>query len=247
MATACARLAFLSGFPVVVLERAQPLAVRRLVSFASAVPGSAVEVEGVTARHVPAALASHEFVAVVVDEEGACLSALRPAVLLDARMRKAPAEPAPAGAFAIGLGPGFVAGGDVHAVIETQRGADLGRVVWSGAAEADTAVPAPVLGHTVARVLRAPSAGVFTGAARIGDLVEAGALLGDVGGVGVRARIGGLVRGLVADGVTVRESEKLGDIDPRGAQVDPARISEKARAVSAGALEAILVGLGKRG
>ena len=253
MATSSARLLFLSGFPVVVLERHEPLAVRRLVSFASAVQGGECVVESVIARavDVPRALRDvrrpDRYVPVLVDEHASSLGRLGVDVLVDARMRKAPADPAPPGVWRVGLGPGFVAGADVDAVVETQRGPQLGRVVWAGPAEADTAVPSPVLGHTVDRVVRAPAGGIFRARVAIGAEVAKGALLGTVGGAPVVARIDGLVRGLVADGIALGEGEKLGDIDPRGPVVDPAAISEKARAVAAGVLEAVLLGLAVRG
>jgi xanthine dehydrogenase accessory factor len=156
-------------------------------------------------------------------------------------MMKAPGGTARTQApLVVGLGPGFTAGLDVHAVVETQRGPDLGRVLWSGTAEPDSASPASVLGHTEARVLRAPRAGVFHAQARIGDVVTPRQAVGLVDAVPVTATIAGMLRGLLADGVAVANGTKLGDIDPR-ASVDPARISDKARAVAAGVLEAVLV------
>jgi xanthine dehydrogenase accessory factor len=134
-----------------------------------------------------------------------------------------------------------VAGDDVHAVIETQRGPDLGRVLWEGPAEPDSTHPAAVLGYTEKRVVRAPAAGAFRAQARIGDIVIPGQVLGAIGTTPVTATIAGLVRGLIADGVDVPAGSKIGDIDPRGPGIDPARISDKARAVSAGVLEAVLV------
>jgi xanthine dehydrogenase accessory factor len=229
---------------VVILERAEPLAVRRLVAFGDAVLRGRVEVEGVAAVRVEAAGQEEAGVLpVLVDPQGRCLSALRPQVLVDARMAKAPLdtrrEQAP---LVIGLGPGFHAGRDVHAVVETQRGPDLGRVIWDGPAVADTSEPAPVLGHTHGRVLRAPRAGAFrAGAARLGDTVAVGQVVGEVDGEVVVVAIGGLLRGLLADGVRVEAGTKLGDVDPRGLPAD--RISDKARAVAGGVLEAVAVGL----
>jgi xanthine dehydrogenase accessory factor len=249
MASAAARLLFKCGFPVAVLECLRPLAVRRRVAFADAVTCGAAEVEGVAGRRVAPeglalALEERRFVPVVVDPHGACLALLAPRVVVDGRMAKRNLGTRRSDApVVIGLGPGFVAGEDVSAVVETQRGPELGRVLWSGAALADTAVPTPVLGAGEERVLRAPRAGVFRGATRIGELVAAGARLGDVDGTPVLARIGGLVRGLVADGVPVSEGIKLGDVDPRGAAVDPGRISDKGAAVAAGVLEAVLLAL----
>lgn len=252
MATAGARLLFLSGFRVLVLEREQPLAVRRLVCFAEAVWSGEGVVEGVRGLRVAkgrlgGALASGDGVPVVVDPEARLVAALRAEVVVDGRMAKRALDTTRSDArLVVGLGPGFVAGRDVHAVIETQRGPELGRVFWAGSAEADSGRPAAVSGVSEARLLRAPRDGAFTGCSRIGDLVAAGATLGDVGGEPVIAGTAGLVRGLVADGVVLARGMKLGDIDPRGRAVDPARISDKARAVAAGVMEAVTVGLSRR-
>lgn len=248
LASAAARLLFLAGFPVVVLERPAPLAVRRLVSFAQAVFAGGVEVEGVQGRLVESnalegALASHAFVAVLVDPEGASLATLAAGVIVDARMAKRNlGSRMTQAALVVGLGPGFAAGTDVHAVVETQRGPNLGRVYWKGRADPDTAEPAAVRGEASRRVLRAPRAGVFQGRCRIGDVVGPGAVVGEVGQDPVCAHVPGMVRGLLADGVRVTLGEKVGDVEPQGAAVDPARISDKARAVAAGVLEAVLIG-----
>ena len=246
LASAVARLLFLSGFPVVILERAQPLAVRRLVSFAEAVRLGETTVEGVRARllSVDQLVVERDFVPVLIDAEAVSLPRLQPDVLVDARMLKggygASREQA---RLVIGIGPGFVAGGDVHAVVETQRGPDLGRVLWSGSAEPDTLRPAAVLGVTEDRVVRAPRAGTFTAQAEIGDVVASQQILGNVDEEPVRARTAGLLRGLLASGVQVTRGIKVGDVDPRGRSVSADRISDKARAVAAGVLEAILVGV----
>ena len=245
MASASARLLLLSGFPVAVLERPEPLAVRRLVSFAAAVFDGEAVVEGVPGRRVPPGevAPTHEYVSVAIDPDGTAIARLQPEVVVDARRLKRNGGTARAQApLVIGLGPGLVAGEDVHAVVETQRGPDLGRVRWSGGAEPDSARPAPVLGFTEKRVLRAPRSGVFHAQARIGDMVVPRQVLGFVDSEPVLAEIPGLLRGLLADGVRVTGGVKMGDIDPRGPSVDPARISDKARAVAAGVLEAVLVG-----
>ena len=252
MATAGARLLFLAGFRVVVLERERPLAVRRPVCFAEAVFCGESVVEGVRARRVTAdrlafVLGSGGVVPVLIDPEALALATLEPEVLVEGRMTKTRIGLARAdGALHIALGPGFVAGQDVHAVVETQRGPGLGRVIWNGSAEEDSGRPAPVLGVDEARVLRAPRDGTFAGAARIGDVVAAGVTVGDVDGEPVIAGTAGLLRGLIADGVPVSCGMKLGDVDPRGNAVDPAWISDKARAVAAGVLEAVSVGLARR-
>jgi xanthine dehydrogenase accessory factor len=245
LASAAARLLFLSGFSVAVLERAEPLAVRRRVSFSEAVAAGEAIVDGVRARRRAgdALDATREYVQVAIDPDGAAIARLCPDVLVDARMRKRKTETARTQArLVIGLGPGFTAGEDVHAVVETQRGPDLGRVLWSGSAEPDSTRPAPVLGHTDARVVRAPRDGRFHAAVRLGDMVALHQVLGHVEDEPVVASIAGLLRGLLADGVRIGRGVKVGDIDPRGSVVDPARLSDKARAVAAGVLEAVLVG-----
>jgi xanthine dehydrogenase accessory factor len=246
MASAAARLLFRCGFPVAVLETAEPLAVRRRVSFAEAVVAGRATVEDVEGRRIEpadvvAALDRGAFVPVLVDAEAECRTLLGPGVLVDARMAKrnlgTERSQAP---LVIGLGPGFVAGEDVHAVVETQRGPDLGRVIWTGSAERDSATPSPVLGWSAERVFRAPRSGRFRGACAIGDVVAAGDRVGEVDGAPVVSAIGGIVRGLLADGVFIEAGVKVGDVDPRGPAVSTDRVSDKGRAVAAGVLEAIL-------
>lgn len=250
MGSAAARLLHLGGYRVVILERPAPLAVRRLVSFAEAVFLGRMEVEGVAAVRVEVAAlgagpGDPRAIALAVDPAGDCLGRLAPAVLVDARMVKQAQDTRPEQApLVIGLGPGFRAGRDVHAAVETQRGPDLGCVFWEGEPAGDTGEPAPVEGHTHARVLRAPVAGVFRGRVGLGQRVEAGATVGDVDGRPVIAAIGGVVRGLLAEGVAVSAGVKVGDVDPRDLAAD--RISDKARAVAAGVLEAVALGLARR-
>jgi xanthine dehydrogenase accessory factor len=140
----------------------------------------------------------------------------------------------------IGLGPGFKAGVDVHCVIETNRGSQLGRVIKHGTAEADTGVPAPVMGFTESRVLRAPVDGIFKTEIEIGRLVQTGEIIGEVNDVPVTTQINGIVRGLLKSGLTVYQGMKLGDIDPRGEMSKINLISDKSRAIAGGVLEAVL-------
>ena len=245
LASAAARLLFLSGMRVVVLEREQPLAVRRLVSFADAVFSGERTVEGVPGRLVRADAVPDgpvSYVPVVIDPDGRLLAHWGAEVVIDGRMakRRTP-ERDERSAFLVGLGPGFTAGVDVDAVIETQRGPDLGRVLWSGAAEPDTSLPSPVLGYTEKRVLRAPRTGTFHERIAMGAVVVAGDVIGDVDGEPVPAPIAGLLRGVLKGGVSVPAGAKVGDVDPRGPGVNAAIISDKARAVAAGVLEAILM------
>jgi xanthine dehydrogenase accessory factor len=245
MGSAAARLLFLTGFEVLILERELPLAVRRQVAFAEAVFAGSTLVEGVAARLVESVpTPPHDAIPVLVDRDGRAVLRLAPRVLVDARMAKRNlGTHRELARLVVGLGPGFLAGEDVHAVIETQRGPRLGSVLWSGGPEPDSAVPGAVLGVTEKRVLRAPAAGIFRSGAQIGDLVGLSAVVGEVDGIPVKSQIAGQVRGLLRDGVDVSPGTKVGDIDPRGRAVDAARVSEKARAISAGVLEAVLIHL----
>jgi xanthine dehydrogenase accessory factor len=237
-----------AGFPVVLLEREQPLAVRRAVSFAEAVPLGRHTVEGVTAVRVGgpsevAAVLGRGEIPVLVDPAGGSLPSLQPAVLVDGTMAKRNGGTSLTDApLVIALGPGFAAGVDCHAVIETNRGPDLGRAIYGGAASPNTGTPGEVMGVADDRVVRAPASGLFSQIAEIGERCEAVRILGVIhpGGWPVIARCGGVIRGLIRHGVPVEKGMKLGDIDPAGRTELCWRISDKALAVAGGVLEAIL-------
>jgi xanthine dehydrogenase accessory factor len=140
----------------------------------------------------------------------------------------------------VALGPGFTAGRDCHAVIETKRGHHLGRVIYHGQAQPDTGIPGTVGSEAVRRLLRAPADGLFVSQRRIGDAVQAGETVAQVSGQPVVARIDGVLRGLLYDGLTVRAGYKVGDVDPRAVVEYCFTISDKARAIGGSTLEAIL-------
>jgi xanthine dehydrogenase accessory factor len=140
----------------------------------------------------------------------------------------------------IALGPGFEAGRDCHLVIETNRGHHLGRIIPSGAAEPNTGIPGPIGGATAERLLRAPVAGQFTSACRIGEMVRKGDVMGEVDGSPVAAGLDGVLRGLIRSPTEVSQGLKLGDIDPRGDAGYCGTISDKARAIAGSALECVL-------
>ncbi|HOL16966.1 MAG TPA: selenium-dependent molybdenum cofactor biosynthesis protein YqeB [Bacillota bacterium] len=246
LATGTAHRLWQAGFDVVMLELPRPLVVRRAASFATAVYDGSIQVEGVTAVKCAGMdqledLLARRIVPVLVDPGARIIKRLRPGVLVDGIMAKRNTGTAITDApLVIGLGPGFTAGGDVHAVIETNRGPNLGRVIYHGTAEPDTAVPGEVGGFAAERLLRAPADGIFRPLYKIGDQVEQGEVVAYVGEVPVKAAISGLLRGLLYPGLTVTAGLKVGDIDPRGAAIDPQAISDKARAVGGGVLEAIM-------
>ncbi len=242
-----------AGLMVVMTEVSEPRALRRAVSYASAVYEGSVTVDGVVARRAGSAteamaLAAEGLIAVVVDPECRLAGELRPEVLVDAILAKrnlgTPIDAAP---LVVGVGPGFAAGMDVHAVVETMRGHDLGRVIWSGSAAANTGVPGEVLGLTRERVLWAPAAGTLGGGRPIGTRVAAGEAVAEIGGRPVVAAIGGVLRGLLRDGLSASAGEKIGDVDPRGVVEYCFTISDKARAVGGGVLEAIHHARSRRG
>ncbi len=235
-----------AGMPVLVLEIPQPLAVRRAVAFAEAVRRGEHQVEEIRALRIEHVGQVEEVwragaVPVLVDPEGEAIAALRPAVVVDARMLKRPPETTPDLApLTLGLGPGFVAGVHVHGVVETQRGHTLGRVYWQGSALPDTGVPEQVLHYREERVLRAPTDGLLETLVDIGQVVEAGTLLARVGEAEVRAPFRGAVRGILPSGMPVTRGLKIGDLDPRADPRYCFLVSDKALAIGGGVLEAIL-------
>jgi xanthine dehydrogenase accessory factor len=246
LATGVAARLWRSGFLVAMTELAQPLTIRRSVAFAEAVYAGEVKVEEITARRL-SDLADIESawqasVIPVLSCHEDCVAAVRPAVLVDAILSKRNTGTRLTDApFVVGLGPGFTAGQDVHAVVETNRGHYLGRVLWSGSARPDTGVPGDIAGYGRERVIYAPAEGAFEHRLNIGAVVNAGDVVGRVGQAPVRAPIAGVLRGLIHDGVLVQASLKIGDVDPRAVPDHCCTISDKALAIGGGVLEAVLI------
>jgi xanthine dehydrogenase accessory factor len=237
------------GMRIVIGELPEPLAVRRRVSFAEAVYTGFAMVEDCRARLVPDRgdilsinrILDEGEIPVLIDPEGEAIKNLLPGVVVDARMLKEYKEPFPrAGWLLIGLGPGFVAGENCDAVIETNRGISLGRVYWKGSAEKNTCVPDLVAGKKEERVLRSPADGLLIPHAGIGDHLREGNLIAEVGGHPVRAAFAGVLRGLIHPGISVKKDMKIGDVDPRDDPRACIQVSDKSLAVAGGVLEAIL-------
>jgi xanthine dehydrogenase accessory factor len=246
LATGVAARLHRCGFPVAMTELRHPLMVRRTVAFGEAVYEGEVAVEGIVARRVedvPAArrTLTQRVIPVLIDPQGVCLTALHPCVVVDAIMAKRnTGTTLEQASLVIALGPGFTAGLDCHAVIETNRGHYLGRVITLGGAEPDTGRPGNIGGKTDERVLRAPVAGIVHGIVEIGERVGLGQVVASVDGHEVRAGAGGVLRGLVRPGAQVQAGEKIGDVDPRATPEHCHLISDKALAIAGGVLEAIL-------
>ncbi len=234
------------GFEIVMTDLERPTSIRRTVCFSEAILRGTFTVEDVTAAvaedvgAVPAILGRGQ-IAVLADPDARCLSALKPDAVVDAILAKQNLGTAITDApIVVALGPGFTAGVDCHAVIETMRGHDLGRVILSGSAQPNTGIPGSIGGFTTERVLRAPRDGVFTEVLHIGDLVKQDECVATVDGEPIRSAIAGVIRGLLPTGTPVHRGMKSGDVDPRGVLTNCETVSDKARAVGGGVLEAIL-------
>lgn len=252
MASGIAHKLFQAGFKICMTEIPLPMAVRRGVSFCEAVYEGQTEIEGVRARLVSTAgevLEAWEqlFIPVIVDPGARMKGEIPFNVLIDAILAKENLGTKITDAsLVIGIGPGFEAGKDVHMVIESNRGHNLGRVILAGRAEENTGVPGPIGPYTIERVLRAPIDGLFRSARKkIGDSIGIQEIVAYVDDAPVVAQIGGVLRGLLRDGLEVVEGTKLGDIDPRGIREYCFTISDKARAIAGGVLEGIMLYLNK--
>lgn len=247
------------GFRVLAVECARPSAIRRRAAFCEAVFDGTATVEGVTARLIDRIEQADTVwnageIPLIVDETAVCAASCAPTVLVDAILAKrnlgTTRDMAP---ITIGLGPGFTAGGDVDAVVETMRGHRLGRVIYEGAALPNTGVPGPIAGFAAERVIHAPASGAMTFVRSpepvdIGSIVQKGQTIGFVGGVPVTATLDGVLRGLIREGYPVTEGLKIADIDPRAQEVQNCTtVSDKARAIAGGVLEAMLHLAGERG
>lgn len=256
------------GFKVLVLEVANPSAIRRNVAFSEAVYEGAQIVEDVTcylAADLDEAIAMLDAgkLTMLVDAKGECIKQLRPLAVVDAILaKKNMGTNKEMADIVIGLGPGFTAGesddeADVHAVIETMRGHSLGRIIYEGSAIANTGIPAVVGGFGKERVIKSPAKGILRNRKHIADIVKKGDVIAMIEEIGVDdildketpviATIDGILRGMIRDGYPVTEGFKIADIDPRIEELENCyTISDKARCIAGGVLEAIMYLKGKQ-
>jgi xanthine dehydrogenase accessory factor len=237
-----------AGIRVVITELAQPLAVRRTVSFGEAVYEGVHTVEGLTARRaepeqIEDVVEAGEIPVLIDPEADILLASPRFPVVIDARLLKTTPLPLPADVpLHIGVGPGFHAGRNCHAVIETRRSHTLGRVYWDGATQPDSGQPE----GDPRRVLRAPEDGLFVGKKRIGEHCENGEPIAEIQSSTTNrtseiiSPLAGVLRGLIRDGIHVTRNLKIGDVDPRDNPDACYLVSDKALAIGGAALEAIL-------
>lgn len=239
------------GFKVLVLEVAAPSAIRRNVAFSEAVYQGEQKVEDVTcflAENIVDAVTmlNEGKLVMLVDPEGASIRKLQPMAVVDAILAKKNLGTNKGMAdITVALGPGFEAGKDVDAVIETKRGHSLGRVIYQGQAIKNTGIPGMIGGYTKERVIHSPAEGKLRNVKKITDIVKQGDIIARIEtgekSIPVEATIDGLLRGLIRDGYPVTKGFKIADIDPRIDEYDNCfTISDKARCIAGGVLEAIL-------
>lgn len=235
-----------AGHQVLMTDIEVPLAVRRMVSFSRAVYEGEAQVErakGIRVLHLQEALAVMEAgnIAVIVDEKAEIREGYGPDILIDSIMAKRNIGTCMADApVVIGIGPGFTAGSDCHYVIETQRGPFLGQVIREGSAIPNTGIPGEIAGYTIERLIKASGSGEIEPRVQIGDLVKKGQEVAVTGGIPVYAQMSGIVRGMLQKGVYVQKGLKIGDIDARENKEYCYTISDKARKIGRGAMEAAL-------
>lgn len=237
-----------SGFRVLVLETENPTSIRRTVCFSEAVFDGEAVVEGLKAVMVKNERSIFEawdrdLIPVIVDPQGIYIEKIKPLAVVDAILAKknlgTHMNLAP---VTIAVGPGFEAGKDVHIVVESNRGHNLGRLIFKGCAEPNTGNPGSIGGYTTERVLYSPAEGIVKVYHEIGDIVEAGEAVAWVNGQEIYSNIRGVVRGLIRGGTYVTRGFKTGDVDPRAEKTFCYTISDKARAIGGAVLEAVMIG-----
>ena len=246
-----------AGLRVLVLETTKPAAIRRQVALCEAVYEGETTVEGLRAVRIETleqaqSVWAQSAVPVLIDPEGACIARAKPEVVVDAILAKrnlgTHRDMAP---LTIALGPGFVAGQDVDAVVETKRGHKLGRIIREGAATPNTGVPGVIGGYAAERVLHSPAQGIFRDLHAIGDFVEAGEAIAKVETpageeVLVKTQLAAILRGLLRDGYPVVPGFKVADVDPRKTELENCfLISDKARCIAGSVLELVVAQLWK--
>lgn len=235
------------GFKVLVLEIENPTCIRRAVSFSEALFEDEIEVEGIKSvrvrnlEEIEDAWKNNK-VPVIIDPKGSYINLLKPKAVVDGILAKKNLgtyiNMAP---ITIALGPGFEAGKDVDVVIETNRGHNLGRLIFKGEAQADTGAPGNIGGYTKERVIYSPCDGVINNIREIGDIVKKEEPLAYVGDYIVRATIDGVLRGIIRNNSKVHKGLKIADIDPRlEERKNCFTISDKARTIGGGVLEALI-------
>ncbi|WBW50585.1 selenium-dependent molybdenum cofactor biosynthesis protein YqeB [Peptoniphilus equinus] len=236
-----------TGYRVLVLEREAPQCIRRFVTCAEAMYTGFFQVEDLSIQRIDNLSEAESVwaagrIPIIADESGASIQALKPLAVVDGILAKTNlGTRRDMAKIVIGLGPGFIAGKDVHVVIETNRGHNLGRLIFSGAPEANTGNPGDILGFTTERILRSSNTGTIDVIHDLGAVVKKGDVVATVDGVPIYSQLDGMVRGMIRHGSHVKDGMKVGDVDPRVNKKNLTTISDKARAIGGGVLEALLM------
>lgn len=245
LATGIASRLYRAGHSILMTEIPVPLTVRRTVAFSRAVYEKTAQVEDISARLAETEEEAGEIIgngdiAVMVDPQAKCRKWYQPDVIVDAILAKRNLGTGISDApFVVGVGPGFTAGTDCHCIVETKRGHTLGSVIWQGTAIPNTGIPGNVGGFTIERLIRAAGNGRMTPCVQIGDMVEKGQIVAVTGEAPVYAQMSGIVRGMLQERTDVREGLKIGDIDARAQRAHCYTVSDKAKAIGGGVLEAV--------
>lgn len=235
-----------ANFKIVMTEIASPTAIRRTVCFSEAVYKGETVVENVKAVLCDSISQIDDVfengnIAVIVDEKANCIKELKPDFVIDAILaKKNLGTDIDDAKVVIGVGPGFTAGEDCHAVVETKRGHFLGRVYYEGSAIENTGIPGEIDGHSTDRIIRSPEYGVFNPIYDIGDEVQKGEVVACVDSTPIVCNVSGILRGILPKGTLVSTNMKSGDVDPRCEKEHCYTVSDKALAVGGGVLEACL-------
>ncbi|SHH86379.1 selenium-dependent molybdenum cofactor biosynthesis protein YqeB [Clostridium grantii] len=253
IATGIIHRLYRAGFKVIVLEVEKPSLIRRRVSFGQSIYDKEIEIEGIKSKHVETFSEAIEcleqgIIPVIIDEQGEIIKNNKIDVVVDAILaKKNLGTTMEMASVIIGVGPGFTVGKDVHAIIESNRGHNLGKVILekNKSAESNTGIPGNIMGFTEERVVRAVGEGNIKIVKDIGALVKKRDVLATIEGKKVEAKIDGVVRGMINEGFYVFDGMKIGDIDPRGNKENCFEISDKARSVGGGVLEAVCYLLNK--
>lgn len=247
IATGTIHKLFRSGFTVIILEVKNPTAIRRKVAFSEAMYDGTTIVEGITCQKANnlediISIIHNGKIPIIEDETCKILERLQPIALVDGILAKknlgTSKDMVP---ITIALGPGFHAGVDVDAVIETQRGHELGRIILDGFATENTGVPGIIGGYGIERVIHSPADGIIHNICDISDKVKKGQVIATIGNSNVEATIDGILRGIIRDNFPVTKGLKIADIDPRLEEKKNCfTISDKARCIGGSVLEALL-------
>lgn len=251
MASAVAVVLQRVGFPVILTELPIPLAIRRTVCFSDAMLDGTAAVEGIQAVKLdypsegfePSEGLTSGKIPVLTDSKE-LMKNIKPEFYIDARLlKKSVKDRRSLAQFTVGLGPGFTVGENCNVIIETMRGHNLGRVIWHDSAAPNTGVPGKIGGESAKRVVYSPGVGNIKWLVDFGEIVKQNQVLGKLGEIEIKSHINGIVRGLISPKVNMTKGMKIADVDPRGIEVDYTTISDKARCVGRGVLEAIMIHL----